>query len=502
MTETVLVCVVVLLVAVLVLQVLLLYRRAAVDLSPLEATLQAPERVGERTERAVRDEIGRNREEASKAAQLDRQEVVATLNLMQQANSRELSAMREIVEKRLDIIQDESGKKLDLAREQSTAGVEKSRLEVTSSLKTFNESQGKAISDLVNWQRTQFEGVLGQLKELTDRNEKRLDQVRETVEKRLNSMQEDNNKNLEQMRQTVDEKLQGTLEKRLGESFKLVSERLEQVHKGLGEMQTLAIGVGDLKKVLTNVRCRGTWGEVQLGRILEEVFSQSDYDQNVATKEGGERVEFAIRLPGKDEDERDIVWLPIDAKFPTEDYQRLQEAQENGDLGLVDAAGKQLEQRIKACAGDISGKYVNPPKTTDFCIMFLPTEGLFAEVLRRPGLQELLQRDFKVMVAGPTTLLAILNSLHMGFRTLAIQKRSSEVWSLLAAVKTEFGKYGDILDKVKKKLSEAQNTIDDAGKRTRAIERKLRDVQELPAVEGQLPLLPDESDDVLELERV
>jgi DNA recombination protein RmuC len=501
MIETVLVCVVVLLVAVLALQVLLLCRRTAVDLSPLEATLQSTDRVGERTERAVRDEIGRNREEASKAAQLARQEVMATLNLMQQASSHELSTMRETVEKRLDLIQEESGNKLDQARVESTTGVEKSRQEVTSSLKTFNESQGKSISDLVNWQRTQFEGVLGQLKELADRNEKRLIDVRETVEKKLSGMQEDNNKNLEQMRQTVDEKLQGTLEKRLGESFKLVSERLEQVHKGLGEMQSLAIGVGDLKKVLTNVRCRGTWGEVQLGRILEEVFSQSDYDQNVATKEGGERVEYAIRLPGKDEDERDVVWLPIDAKFPTEDYQRLQEAQENGDLELVDAVGKQLEQRIKACAGDISCKYVNPPKTTDFCIMFLPTEGLFAEVLRRPGLQELLQRDFKVMVAGPTTLLAILNSLHMGFRTLAIQKRSSEVWSLLAAVKTEFGKYGDILDKVKKKLSEAQNTIDDAGKRTRAIERKLRDVQELPAVEGQLPLLTD-PEDVLELERV
>jgi DNA recombination protein RmuC len=291
------------------------------------------------------------------------------------------------------------------------------------------------------------------------------------------------------MRQTVDEKLQGTLEKRLGESFKLVSERLEQVYKGLGEMQTLAVGVGDLKRVLTNVKARGTWGEVQLEAMLEQILNPDQYDKNVATKDGSERVEFAIKLPGRGEDKEEIVWLPIDAKFPIEDYQRLQDAQEKGDGDLAEAAAKQLENRIKGCAGDICDKYLNPPKTTDFGILFLPTEGLFAEVIRRPGFPELLQREYKVVVAGPTTLWSILNSLQMGFRTLAIQQRSSEVWNLLAAVKTEFGKYGEVLAGVQKKLQEAANKVEDVGRRSRAIERKLRDVQELPATDAQTVLM-------------
>ncbi len=264
-----------------------------------------------------------------------------------------------------------------------------------------------------------------------------------------------------------------------------MSERLEQVYKGLGEMQTLAVGVGDLKRVLTNVKARGTWGEVQLERMLEQVLCPEQYDKNVATKDGGERVEFAIKLPGRGDDKAEIVWLPIDAKFPIEDFQQLQDAQEKGDAELAEAAAKQLEIRIKGCAGDICEKYLNPPKTTDFGILFLPTEGLFAEVVRRPGLPDLLQGKYKVVVAGPTTLWSILNSLQMGFRTLAIQQRSSEVWKLLAAVKTEFGKYGDVLDKVQRKLQEATNTIDTAAVRTRAIERKLRDVQELPASDAE-----------------
>jgi DNA recombination protein RmuC len=477
-----------LLVVIIALQVFMLCRKTAVDLAPLQTALDSTDRVGQRTESAVREEISRNREEASKAAQLERQEVAANLKGVGDSLYQQLTSMRETVEKRLEVIQDESAKGLEKAHEVSATGVQKTREEVTTSLKSFQDGLNDTIGDFVNWQRTQFGSVLDQLKGLTDLNEKRLTEVRTTVEQNLQRLQEDNNKNLEQMRQTVDEKLQGTLEKRLGESFKLVSERLEQVHKGLGEMQALATGVGDLKRVLTNVRARGTWGEVQLDRMLEQVFSPSDYDKNVATKDGGERVEFAIRLPGRGDVESEVVWLPIDAKFPIEDYQRLQEAQENGDAELVECAAKGLENRIKCCAGDITGKYLNPPKTTDFCILFLPTEGLFAEVLRRPGLAEILQRDFKVVVAGPTTLWALLNSLQMGFRTLAIQKRSSEVWSLLGAVKTEFGKYGDILDKVKKKLTEAQNTVDDAGRRTRAIERKLRDVQELPAADVQ-PIL-------------
>jgi DNA recombination protein RmuC len=296
----------------------------------------------------------------------------------------------------------------------------------------------------------------------------------------------------------VDEKLQGTLEKRLGESFKQVSERLELVHKGLGEMQTLATGVGDLKKVLTNVKTRGTWGEVQLGTLLEQVLNPDQFAANVATKDGGERVEFAVKLPGQGSDKDETVWLPIDAKFPVEDYQRLIEAQEKADVEGVEASGKQLEARVRACAGDICEKYLNPPKTTDFGILFLPIEGLFAEVIRRIGLTEVIQRESRVVIAGPTTLWSLLSSLQMGFRTLAIQKRSSEVWNLLGAVKTEWTKYGDVLDAVQKKLQQASDTIEKAKARSRAVGRKLRDVQELPVGEAAalLPIDAGEDDEV------
>jgi DNA recombination protein RmuC len=320
---------------------------------------------------------------------------------------------------------------------------------------------------------------------LTQTTDKKLDMLRESVEHRLQAIQADNAKQLDQMRATVDEKLQGTLEKRLGDSFKQVSERLEQVYKGLGEMQSLAAGVGDLKRVLTNVKTRGTWGEVQLGAMLEQVLTPDQYAANVAVKEGGERVEFAIKLPGRGEDEKEVVWLPVDAKFPVEDYQRLMDAQEKADAESAEGAAKQLEARIKQCAGDICSKYLNPPKTTDFGILFLPTEGLFAEVIRRTGLVEFVQRECRVVIAGPTTLWALLNSLQMGFRTLAIEKRSSEVWNLLSAVKTEWTKYGDVLTKVQKKIHEASDTIEQAQTRTRAIGRKLKDVQELPAAEAK-----------------
>jgi len=362
-----------------------------------------------------------------------------------------------------------------------------------SPIQQANEHTERAVRDEFSRNRTeaataaqQFrEGMDTSLKNVGDSLDRRLGAMRETIEARLSKIQEENTKKLDEMRQTVDEKLQGTLEKRLGESFKLVSERLEQVYKGLGEMQNLAVGVGDLKRVLTNVKARGTWGEVQLERMLEQILHPDQYDKNVATKDGGERVEFAIKLPGHSDDKTEIVWLPIDAKFPIEDYQRLQDAQEKGDADLAEAAAKQLEIRIKGCAGDICEKYLNPPKTTDFGILFLPTEGLFAEVVRRPGLPDFLQSKYKIVVAGPTTLWSILNSLQMGFRTLMIQKRSSEVWNVLAAVKTEFGKYGELLVGVQKKLQEAANKIEDVGKRSRAIERKLRDVQELPVSEAQ-----------------
>jgi len=276
------------------------------------------------------------------------------------------------------------------------------------------------------------------------------------------------------------------LEKRLGESFKMVSERLEQVHKGLGEMQNLASGVGDLKRVLTNVKTRGTWGEMQLANLLEQVLTPEQYAENVTTKLGSnEHVEFAIKLPGRGEMDASVVWLPIDAKFPKEDYDRLVEASEKADPVAVEQAGKQLELRIKAEAKDIRDKYLDPPQTTDFAILYLSVEGLYAEALRRPGLLDTLQREYRVTVAGPTVLGALLNSLQMGFRTLAIEKRSSEVWKVLGAIKTEFARFGEIIDKVQRKLQEATNVIDSAATRTRAIERKLRTVQELPPAEAR-----------------
>ncbi|PYK69182.1 MAG: DNA recombination protein RmuC [Verrucomicrobia bacterium] len=315
-----------------------------------------------------------------------------------------------------------------------------------------------------------------------------LESVRGIVDLRLQELQKDNAQQIERMRATVDEKLQGTLEKRLGESFKLVSERLEKVHQGLGAMQQLASDVGGLQRVLTNVKTRGGWGEVQLGALLEQLLTPEQFDRNVQTRdESGERVDYAIKLPG--EGNGTAVWLPIDAKFPMEDYQRLISAQESGDSLLTDGAMKDLEAQLRKSAKDICAKYINPPKTTDFALMFLPTEGLYAEAIRRVGLVEQVQRDCRVVFAGPTTLAALLNSLQMGFRTLAIQKRSSEVWNLLAGVKTEFAKFGDALSKVKDKLDQASSDMDKVAVRSRAITKKLRDVEELPS--NPQPLLPE-----------
>ncbi|MBI4239188.1 MAG: DNA recombination protein RmuC [Deltaproteobacteria bacterium] len=333
------------------------------------------------------------------------------------------------------------------------------------------------------------DSLLKQVSEVARTNEQRLETVRNAVEQQFVAIRADNAIQLEAMRKTVDEKLAGTLERRLGESFQLVSERLELVHKGLGEMQQLAAGVGDLKKVLTNVKTRGTWGEIQLGNLLEQVLSPEQFARNVAPyPQSSERVEFAIKLPGHGATREEVVWLPIDSKFPAEDYHRLVEATERGDLPAADEACRQLEIRFKAAAKEIRDKYLHPPYTTDFGIMFLPTEGLFAEALRRPGLLEFLQREYRVTVNGPTTLAAFLNSLQMGFRTLAIEKRSSEVWQLLGAVKTEFGKFGGVIERVQKKLHEATSTIDDVAVRSRAIEKRLRTVQELPGTHSALLL--------------
>ncbi|MBW2589408.1 MAG: DNA recombination protein RmuC [Deltaproteobacteria bacterium] len=381
-------------------------------------------------------------------------------------------------------------------REETASGAKIAREELSKSLADFSDSLLKRMTENAGMQKGQLDSFSKQLGDMTKLNEKKLETMRLSMENKLRMLQEDNSKKLEQMRATVDEKLQSTLEKRLGESFKQVSERLEQVYKGLGEMRTLATGVGDLKKVLTNVKTRGTWGEIQLGNILEQILTSEQYGVNVATKKNSnERVEFAIKLPGQDPDKEKVVWMPIDSKFPQEDYQRLIDAQENADKELAEKAVKSLEMRIKAEAKQIREKYIDPPNTTDFGIMFLPVEGLYAEVLRRPGLCDMLQREYRIVVTGPTTLAALLNSLHMGFRTLAIEKRSSEVWELLGVVKTQFGKFGDVLAKTKKKLQEASNTIDSAQVRTRAIERKLKKVQEIP-VEKSAKLIGEEEKEV------
>jgi DNA recombination protein RmuC len=378
------------------------------------------------------------------------------------------------------------------AMEASQSQIERTLRAELAQGRTETTAQGRALREEVGESVARLgRSLVEQLESFSGSNERRMDALRESVEERLRHLQDDNAARLEQMRVTVDERLQGTLEARLGESFRVVSERLEQVHRGLGEMQVLAAGVGDLKKVLTNVKTRGTWGEVQLGALLEQAMSPGQYDANVATKQGSaDRVEFAIRLPGRDAAES-TVWLPVDAKFPQEDYQRLLEASERGDAEGVEAAARQLEARVKASARDIHDKYLDPPQTTDFGILFLPTEGLYAEILRRPGLSEQLQRDLRVVVAGPTTLWALLNSLQMGFRTLAIEKRSSEVWTVLGSVKTQFAKFGDIVSAVQKKLQEATNKMDAIAQQSRTIQRKLRDVQELPQIDSpQLSLLP------------
>lgn len=557
-TNIILFTIVALLAAVVVLLLLLLKRASHGDVSLLAPRLDLFSQALDRTERAVRDESARNREEAGKTAKDQRQELAesfrtfgesvmhrigeaATMQKMQlETFSGHLSAFTGTSGEKLDAVRAESAagarqlreevvttlnsisetmvktlkdlavaekaqldafsatiafltrtssEKLDSIRNESAMGAKQLREEVISALKGITESTTKTMGELANIQKARLETMSSAIGKLSESNEKKLEELRGTVEGKLQSLQADNARQLEQMRHTVDEKLQGTLEKRLGESFRHVSERLELVHKGLGEMQNLASGVGDLKKVLSNVKTRGTWGEVQLGVLLEQVLSPDQFVANLATRGGGERVEFAIRLPGQGADRDDAVWLPIDAKFPVEDYQRLLEAQERGDLTGIDAAGKQLEVRVKACAADICRKYLNPPKTTDFAILFLPIEGLFAEVIRRTGLIEVIQRECRVVIAGPTTLWSILSSLQMGFRTLAIQKRSGEVWNLLAAVKTEWTKYGDILDSVQKKLHQASETLEKAKTRSRAVGRKLRDVQELPAAEAHA-LLP------------
>ena len=416
--------------------------------------------------------------------------------------SQQVQDLSRQTESRLGVLESELRREVG---ENARAG----RQEVLQTLATFQEAVNRQAAEATRTQNAQIDafaqqllqlrGTLSdtltrQLQDLSEANARRLSEVRATLEAQLGLLQQSNAAKLDEMRATVDEKLHATLEQRLGESFKQVAERLEQVHKGLGEMQNLAQGVGDLKHLLTNVKTRGMFGEAQLGALLEQVFAPEQYATQVATRPGSRNVvDFAIRLPGRGDDGAPC-WLPIDAKFPNEDYERLLEAQQRADAEGVELAARGLEQRIRLEAKSMADKYLEPPHTTDFAILFLPTEGLYAEVLRRPGLMEALQRDHRVTLAGPTTLMAMLNSLQMGFRTLALEKRSSEVWQVLGAVKTEFGKFGDVLAKVKNQTQTVLNTLDAAEVRSRAMGRALKGVEALPQDRAQA-LLPLEGSD-------
>jgi DNA recombination protein RmuC len=423
---------------------------------------------GERLERELRGEV-------QASARDTRSELTQGLSLFQQA----LQAATQSLARQAQSGSDGVAASLAQAREAQAGGLLQAR-----------EAQDMALKRFAD-------GLNEQLRQLAEGNERRLVEVRQMVEQRLTAMQEGNEKKLDQMRATVDEKLQSTLETRLGESFKQVADRLEQVHRGLGEMQTLAQGVGDLKHLLTNVKTRGIFGEAQLASLLEQVFVPDQYAAQVVTRPGSKNpVDFAIRLPGRSGDGTPL-WLPIDAKFPNEDYERLLDAQQRADMAGAEAAGKALEQRIRLEARSIAEKYVEPPYTTDFAIMFLPSEGLYAEVLRRPGLMTALQRENRITLAGPTTLLAMLSSLQMGFRTLALEKRSSEVWQVLGAVKTEFGKFGEVLARVKSQTETVLNTLSSAEQRSRVMGKALRDVEALPQAEAARLIALDASDDAV-----
>lgn len=435
--------------------------------------------------------------------------VVLVLLLVRRPGSIPPSPLQEMQRQELLALVKTSSERLERElRREVTESARGGRQELAQNLATFQQSlvQQSAVAtrtqnaqidafgqQLALLQKTLSDTLTNQLSGLSESNARRMNEVRETLEKQLAQLQTTNAAKLDEMRATVDEKLQTTLQARLGESFKQVAERLEQVHKGLGEMQTLAQGVGDLKHLLTNVKTRGMFGEAQLASLLEQVFVPDQYATQVATRPGSKNVvDFAIKLPGKSDDGAPL-WLPIDAKFPNEDYERLLDAQGRADVLATEVAGKALEMRIRLEAKSIAEKYVEPPYTTDFAILFLPTEGLYAEVLRRPGLMEALQREHRITLAGPTTLLAMLSSLQMGFRTLALEKRSSEVWQVLGAVKTEFGKFGDVLAKVKSQTETVLKTLDSAEVRSRAMGRALKQVDALPDTQAQA-LIPADRD--------
>ncbi|RQO33653.1 DNA recombination protein RmuC [Herminiimonas sp. KBW02] len=457
---------------IIVLQIVVMLRARSTDITPQLTQLQNEIKVhqqqgAERMERELREQV-------QSTAQSTRQELGNNFTQFQQALATQLTSVATLQNNQIDSFAQQLAK----LNEANAQQLEAMRLAIGAQAQAGREEQATALKN--------FGDTLNQtLSTLTESNAQRMAEVRATLEAKIKDLQTDNGTRLEEMRKTVDEKLHATLEQRLGESFKLVSDRLEKVHQGLGEMQQLAIGVGDLKRVLTNVKTRGTWGEVQLEMLLEQVLTPDQYAKNVETvPRSGERVEFAIKLPGTD-DGQTPIWMPIDAKFPKEQYERLAEAADRADADGVLLAGRELERVVRFEAKKIAEKYLSPPLTTDFAILFLPTEGLYAEVMRRPGLADDLQRTHRISIAGPSTLSALLNSLQMGFRTLALEKRSSEVWQVLGAVKTEFGKFGDVLAATKTTLERAAKNIEQAETRSRQMTRKLKSVEALPSEAAQ-----------------
>jgi DNA recombination protein RmuC len=450
------------------------------------------------TEKNLKDEFVTNRRESAETATALRTEIGNQLNKFTQTFSEQLSNLTKSNEEKLEAIRKTFEEKLVDFQKSIDTNSKESRTELKENLEVFKKELNEALKDYKERMREQFSDFERSQKTQNVANSEKISELKLSLEKSVKTMQEGNEKKLEEMRKTVDEKLNETLEKRLGESFKQVSDRLEAVHKGLGEMQTLAVSVGDLKKVMSNVKSRGVLGEYQLQNIIEDLLTNEQYEKNVKTKVGsGAVVEFAIKMPHGNNLEK-TLWLPIDSKFPKEDYEALVDAYDKGDTDKIEEYRKAFINGIKKNAKDIKEKYIDPPNTTEYGIMFLPYESLFGEALRVPGLFEQLQKDYKITITGPTTLSALLNSLQMGFRTLAIEKRSSEVWDLLGAVKTEFGQFGDVLAKTKKKLIEATNVIDTSEVRTRAIERKLRHVQELPAAQTKMILDSSQEDDSTE----
>jgi DNA recombination protein RmuC len=450
-----------------------------------------------RVESALKIELKENRDEMTASAKANREEMSLSIKNLGETLSKNLiesfgqqKDLLDIFSRKLDTLTNSNNEKLDSLtktlevkltqlQESNSLNNKESRKELKEGFESFKKEIENSLNNYKDAQRENFDNFQTLQKNQHTANNEKLEAMKSTIERSIKGLQEGNEKKLEEMRVTVDEKLQKTLETRLGESFKLVSDRLEAVHKGLGDMQQLAIGVGDLKKVLSNVKTRGVLGEYQLENILDQLLTPEQYGKNIRTKVGSNAsVEFAIKLPGR-EDQDKTVWLPVDSKFPKEDFELLSDAYENV-TDQIEVHRKNFVRGIKKCAQDIRDKYIDSPNTTDFAILFLPFESLYAEVLRTPGLFEALQKDYKIIITGPTTLSALLSSLQMGFRTLAIEKRTSEVWDLLGAVKTEFSKFGGILEKTKKKLQEASNVIDDAGIRSRAIERKLKDITQLP----------------------